>query len=202
MDFPVSKIYYTLINVLKVTENWEKKFSLAKLLKFTDNVVSLCITGVAKAVPGMHQICLRFTNPCVPLYCCIWNNHSSPGFNEVLFPHFSIHIWDTNWESSKIFCDKVGTRHKKTQCLLQTVCRLILTILLERCMVEQPYFRYERDLRPNFLQIVPSELKRHGEKVVIFTVIFWLLCLVVISHFQHLEILRLWQCLNEMLLLT
>lgn len=72
----------------------------------------------------MHQICLSFINSCVPFYCCIWNNHRSPGINEVLFLHFSTEIWHTNWGSSDIFCDKVGTRHEKTQYLLHTVCRL------------------------------------------------------------------------------
>lgn len=136
VDFPVSKPYYTLIKILKVTENWKKQnFFLAKMFKFVNNVVSLCKVGVAKVVPGMRQIFLSFTNSCVLFYCCIWNNRSSPGVNEVLFPHSSTEIWNTNWESSKIFCDKVGTRHKKTQNLLQTVCRLI------QSTAEQPYFR-------------------------------------------------------------
>lgn len=89
-----------------------KKFSLAKLLKMTDKVVSLYIAGVAKVVPGTRQIYLSFIKSCVSFYCFIWNNHSSPVDNEVVFTWFSIEIWDTNWEISKIFCDKVGTWHK------------------------------------------------------------------------------------------
>lgn len=107
VDFPVSKTYYTPINIFNVTENW-KRWNFY----WPSSWRSLYIAGVAKVVPGMRQICLSFTNSCVPFYCFIWNNHSSPVDNEVDFNWFSIEIWDTNWEISKIFCDKVGTWHK------------------------------------------------------------------------------------------
>lgn len=111
----------------------KQKFLLAVLLKFSGNVVSLCIVGVAEVVPRMRQICLSFTNSCLLLLLQLKQPHSL-GFNKVPFHHLLTEMWDADWGISKIFCDKVGTRHKKTQYLLQTVCRLILNT------EGQPYF--------------------------------------------------------------